>query len=241
MQLTIRIFILIMCGLLPATVVQAQESSPAAAKSSAAPKRTDIYHVFFVKAALGKAKELQDWLKQPDPDHPDAKGIVLRHQEGDSWDFVAIEHVGPKATVETGGTPMTPQQRMLTEWHNDTFVAGPSWADFAKALGLDDASKSSAAVYVVSDYRAASGHRDELEKMLTEPTPGDTASGQVLLAHVEGAPWNFLGVVRYDSWQKYGDGEKASIAQSGRNQGGWFELRNHVALHHDTLTDRILP
>jgi len=240
MQLTIRIFILILFGLLPVTAVRAQESSPAA-QSSATPKRTDIYHVFFVKASLGKAKELQDWLKQPDPDHPDAKGIVLRHQDGDSWDFVAIEHMGTKATVETGGTPMTPQQRMLTEWHNDTFVAGPSWADFAKALGLDDTSKSSGAVYIVSDYRAASGHRDDLEKMLTAPTPGDTASGQVLLAHVEGAPWNFLGVVRYDSWDKYAEGEKSSIAQAGRNQGGWYELRNHVALHHDTLTDRILP
>ena len=85
----------------------------AAAKSSPASKRTDVYHVFVVKAALGKAKELQDWLKEPDPDHPDRKGILLRHQDGDSWDYVAIEHIGAKATVEIGGTPMTPQQRTL--------------------------------------------------------------------------------------------------------------------------------
>ncbi len=83
------------------------------AKTGAAPKRTDVYHVFFVKAALGKAKELQDWLKEPDPKHPDPKGIVLRHQDGDSWDYVAIEHIGTKATVEMGGTPMTPPQRAL--------------------------------------------------------------------------------------------------------------------------------
>jgi hypothetical protein len=222
------------------TAVHAQQPS-AAAKGSMAPKRTDVYHVFIVKAALGKAKELQEWLKQPDPDHPDAKGIVLRHQDGDSWDFVAIEHIGAKATVELGATPMTPQQRLITEWHNDTFVAGPSWSDFSKALGLDDASKSRGSVYVVSDYRAAPGHRDELEKMLSEATPGDTASGNVLLAHLEGAPWNFLGVVRYDSWEKYAEGEKNSIAQSNKGPGGWFELRQHVALHHDTLTDRILP
>ena len=245
MKLFTRTFILILLGLVPITALQAQGTAPAAKTEKPAattnPKRTDVYHVFFVKAAVGKAKELQDWLKQPDPDHPDAKGIVLRHQDGDSWDFVAIEHIGAKATVETGGTPMTPQQRTLTEWHNDTFVAGPSWADFAKELGLDDASKSSGAVYIVSDYRAAPGHRDELEKMLTAGTPGDTASGQVLLAHLEGAPWNFLGVVRYDSWDKYAEGEKTSIAQLGKNQGGWFELRNHLALHHDTLADRILP
>ncbi len=225
---------------LPIAALQAQQPS-AASKGAATMKRTDVYHVFIVKAAPGKAKELQDWLKQPDPQHPDAKGIVLRHQDGDAWDFVAIEHIGTKATVDLSATPMTPQQRLISEWHGDTFVSGPSWADFAKALGLDDASKTSGAVYIVSDYRAVPGHRDELEKMLSEATPGDTASGNVLLAHVEGAPWNFLGVVRYDSWEKYADGEKNSIAQTNKGEGGWFELRNHVALHHDTLTDRIMP
>jgi len=217
------------------------QQSPSSANTATAPKRTDIYHVFIVKSALGKAKELQDWLKQPDPEHPNAKGIVLRHQDGDSWDYIAIEHMGPKATIDLKATPMTPQQRLLIEWHGDTFVAGPSWSDFSKALGLDDASKSAGAVYTVSDYRAAPGHRDELEKMLSGATPGDTASGAVLLAHIEGAPWNFLGIVRYDSWEKYAEGEKNSIAQSNKNQGGWFELRDHCALHHDTLTDRILP
>ena len=97
-----------------------------------------IYHVFMVKAALGKAKELQDWFKQPDPEHPKAKGIVLRHQDGDTWDFIAIEHMGTKATVDLKGPPMTPQQRLMSEWHADTFVGGPSWADFCKALGLED-------------------------------------------------------------------------------------------------------
>ena len=194
-----------------------------------------------VKAALGKAKELQDSLKQPDPQHPNTKGILLRHQDGDSWDYVAIEHIGTKATVDLTGPTMTPQQRLLSEWHNDTFVAGPSWSEFSKALGLDDASKSAGSVYVVSDYRAAPGHRDDLEKMLMSTTPGDTASGNILLAHVEGSPWNFLGIVRYDSWDKYAEGEKASIGQTNNAQGGWFELRDHCAWHHDTLTDRILP
>ena len=239
MKLLIRTLALL--AFMPLAALQAQQSPSAAAKSSAAPKRTDIYHVFIVKAALGKAKELQDWLKQPDADHPNAKGILLRHQDGDSWDYVAIEHIGAKATVDLSQTPMTPQQRLLAEWHGDTYVAGPSWSDFSKALGLDDASKSAGSVYVVSDYRAAPGHRDDLEKMLSEATPGDTASGNVLLAHVEGAPWNFLGIVRYDSWEKYAEGEKNSVAQSNKDQGGWFELRAHCALHHDTLTDRIVP
>src|SRR5262249_4068213 len=116
------------CGLL-----QAQQS-PEASKAPMTPKRTDIYHVFVVKAALGKAKDLQDWLRQPDPQHPNTKAITLRHEDGDSWDYVVIEHMGVKATVDLTATPMTPQQRLLSEWHNDTFVAGPSWSEFSKAL-----------------------------------------------------------------------------------------------------------
>ena len=58
---------------------------------------------------------------------------------------------------------------------------------------------------------------------------------------MEGAPWNFLGIVRYESWDKYAQGEKNTIASSNKDQGGWFELRKHCLLHHDTLTDRILP
>jgi len=232
-------YTLALLAFIPLANLQAQQSP--AAKASTAPKRTDLYHVFVVKAAPGKAKELQDWLKQPDPQHPDAKGIVLRHQDGDSWDFVAIEHMGASATVDLKGPQMTPQQRLIGEWHGDTFVGGPAWADFAKALGLDDAAKSAGSVYVVSDYRAVPGHRDDLEKMLSAANPGDTAAGSVLLAHVEGAPWNLLSIVRYESWEKFAEGEKNSIAQTNQGKGGWFEVREHAALHHDTITDRIVP
>lgn len=243
MHSLLRILILALVGLVPIAASHAQGTSPAAQPAAAsAPKRADVYHVFIVKAALGKAKELAAWIKEPDPQHPNTKGIILRHQDGDAWDYIAIEHIGAKATVEAGGTPMTPNQRMLTEWHGDTYVAGPPWAEFAKAMGLDgDAAKTAGSVYVVSDYRAAPGHRDELEKMLSEQAPGDTSSGNTLFAHLEGAPWNFLTIVRYDSWEKFAENEKNSIAQTNKDAGGWYELRDHVALHHDTLTDRILP
>jgi len=247
MKLFTRIIILALIGVAPMTALQAQGTSPAAkADKSAAtanPNRTDVYHVFFVKAAPGKAKELADFLKEPDPNMPDAKGIILRHQDGDEWDYVAIERMGPKATVESAGTPMPPSKRGLMESHNDTFVSGPSWAEFAKQMGLDDAAKTAGAVYSVSDYRPVPGHRDDLDKMLSEPPNRaiDTSSGAVLLQHVEGASWTFLSVVRYDSWEKFAENEKNSIAETKKNQGGWFDLRNHVATHHDTLTDRILP
>ena len=137
---------------------------------------------------------------------------------------------------------MTPAAGWVAEWRGGTVVAGRPGAGFAKAVGIEgDGAKTAGAVYVVSDYRAAPGHRDDLEKMLGEPTPGDTSSGNALLQHLEGAPWNFLAIVRYDSWEKFAENEKNSIAQTNKDAGGWYELRNHVALHHDSLSDRILP
>jgi len=227
---------LLLSALLLFSVAVAQN---AAAQSVA---RTDVYHVHFAKAALGKAAQLGDFLKTPDPKAamPEHR-IVLRHEDGDSWDYVIIQHLGTKATVEATGNPAPPAARDSYDWHTDTYVNGPAWPEFVKALGLGaDAGKTAGAVYVVSIYRYAPGHRDQLEKELsTPPPPGDTAAGQVLLQHLEGAAWNYLGIVRYNSWEEYGKGEAATLPKG--SSGPWFSLRDHASFHTDTLTDRIAP
>ena len=235
----------------PVPFVQAQGTPKAAAtEKTAAPagagKRTDVYHVHFTKAALGKAAQLGDWLKTPDPKAPmPGHFVVFRHQDGDAWDYVAIEHLGTKASVEAVGTAVPPDKRDLSEWHNDTFVNGPSWEAFTSVMGIDgdSAGKTSGSVYVVSVYRPAPGHRDGLEKMLSEAPSGptDTSAGNVLMQHLEGGPWNFLAIARYDSWQKFATNETNSIAQTNKKEGGWFQLREHVSFHNDTLTDRVSP
>jgi hypothetical protein len=233
-----------------APFIQAQSSTPAATGKGAAPagagKRTDVYHVHFTKAALGKAVQLGDWLKTPDrsnpmPDH----FIVLRHQDGDAWDYVVITHMGTKATVEAAGTTVPPDKRNLSEWHTDTFVNGPSWEEFTRAMGIDADSKSKTAgsVYSVSYYRPAPGHREQLEKMLSEaPTGrGDTTAGNVLMQHLEGAGWTFLSIARYNSWNDFATGEKDAVAQTTKPDSPWYRLRDHTDFHTDTLTDRIAP
>jgi hypothetical protein len=235
----------------PVPFVQAQSTpTPAASEKTAAPagagKRTDVYHVHFTKAALGKAAQLGDWLKTPDPKAPmPGHFLVLRHQEGDAWDYVVITHFGTKATVEAAGNPAPPDKRDLSEWHNDTFVNGPSWEEFTRAMGIDgdSAAKTSGSVYVVSVFRAAPGHRDQLEKMLGEAPgrPADTTAGGVLMQHLEGSPWQFLTIARYNSWQDFATNDSNNVAQTNKKQGGWFRLREHAPFHNDTLTDRIAP
>jgi hypothetical protein len=133
--------------------------------------------------------------------------------------------------------------RDLSAWHNDTFVNGPSWSEFSKALGIDEGSltKTAGSVYVVSVYRAAPGHREQLEKSLNQSAPGDTASGNVLMQHLEGGPWQFLTVVRYNSWQDFASSEKNNVADTLKPGGGWLAVREHSSYHNDTLTDRIAP
>src|SRR5215467_13019015 len=216
----------------------------AAAQNPAPPAaRTDVYHVHFAKAALGKGAEEGDFLKQPDP-KASMPGhlIVLRHQSGEDWDYAVVEHLGTKATVDAAGTPAPASARDLNAWHGDTFVNGPAWPVFSKAMGLDEPAKSAGSVYVVSVFRAAPGHRDELEKSLGQPPgPADTVAGAVLMQHLEGGPWQFLTVTRYNSWQDFATSEKASVAETLKPDGGWLGVRNYSSYHNDTITDRIAP
>jgi hypothetical protein len=231
--------------------VQAQGTpKTAAGEKSAAPagagKRTDVYHVHFTKAALGKAVQLGDWLKTPDQSNPMPDHfIVLRHQDGDAWDYVVITHLGSKATVEAAGMAVPPDKRDLSQWHTDTFVNGPSWEDFTRAMGIDkdSASKTSGSVYSVSYYRPAPGHREQLERVLSEVPSGagDTSAGNVLLQHLEGAAWTLLTIARYSSWEDFATGEKNGVAQTTKKDSAWVRLRDHADFHTDTLTDRIAP
>jgi hypothetical protein len=221
--------------LLCACISSAQNPSPA---------RTDVYHVHFAKAALGKGAELAEYLKTANPAVPmSAHHLVLRHQDGEDWDYAVIEHLGTKATVEAAGTAVSAAVRDLYSWHTDTFVNGPSWAEFSKALGIDESSAASSAgsAYVISVYRAAPGHRDQLEKALGQAAPGAMTSGNVLMQHLEGGPWQFLTVARYNSWQDFATGAKSSVADTFKAGGGWLALREHSTYHNDTLADRIAP
>src|SRR6266567_678816 len=235
----------------PVPFVQAQGTPTlAASQKTTAPagagKRTDVYHVHFTKAALGKAAQLGDWLKTPDPKAPmPGHFVVFRHQDGDAWDYVAIEHLGTKASVEAAGTAVPPDKRDLSDWHNDTFVNGPSWEEFTRAMGIDSDSKAktTGSVYSVSYYRPAPGHREQLEKMLGElpNAADDTTAGNVLMQHLEGADWTFLAIARYNSWDDFAKGEKNSIPQTTKKDSPWARLRDHTDFHIDTLTDRIAP
>lgn len=244
-----KALILAIASLTLASGIQAQTANSPVTSSSdksapSSPARTDVYRVYFGKAAAGKAAQLLDLLKAPDPKAPmPGHVLILRHQEGDAWDYVAIEHLGVKATVDPTPFQVPPNMRDVTDWHNDTFVNGPSWDEFTRSMGMTgDGTKNSNSVYVVSVYRPVPGHRDDLEKFLGRAPDRavDTSAGNVLMQHLEGGPWTFFTIARYNSWQDFATNEMNSqMAAAKSKDAGWFELRQHAGFHNDTLAYRV--
>ena len=166
--------------------------------------------------------------------------VIFRHQDGDSWDYVAIEHLGTKATLDATRPAPSPAARDASDWHTDTYCTGPAWADFAKAMGINEGSGKSA-VYIVSVYRAIPGHREQLESLLGTQPAGDPAAGNVMLQHMEGAAWTYLAVSRYATWEDFVKSETNAATDQAKGMGDWAKLRDHSSYHTDTLTDRIAP
>jgi hypothetical protein len=203
------------------------------AGSAVAP--TDVYHVTFAKATPGQAAALAKELQQQDPKDPMAAHfILLRHQEGADWDYCLIQHAGTKASVEIPPAPPGTGTSTIA-WHDDTFVAGPSWPEFQRAMGLTG-NQSGNPIYVVGVHRAVPGHRQQLLQALSQPPSNAKAAlPSVTLTHVEGGPWQFLTVTRYASWQEFGADQTAN----GAGGEGWLEIRQHSAFHTDTIADRV--
>jgi hypothetical protein len=202
-----------------------------ASLAQSAPAATDLYHVHFAKAALGQAKALETELAKQNPKAPmPGHRLVLKHQDGDDWDFAVIEHLGKKFTIDPADYSAPPAGAPATgSWHTDTIVVGPSWEEFAKQMGGEGG------VYVLATWRAAPGHRADLNKALTaRGADSKVQTGDVMLAHLEGGPWQFLTLARYKSWQDYATDEAAT-----QDAQGWYDIRDHGAWHHDTITTRV--
>jgi hypothetical protein len=223
-------------GVVAATAAAPQKQPPPAGG-------TDVYHVHFTKAAPGQAVALGKALMLPDKTAPMPEHfVVLRHQEGDDWDYAVVQHLGQKAEVTAAPAPPN-AARDLRAWHSDTFVSGPSWPEFTRLMGIGGTPNAANLVYVVGIQRALPGHREQLEKALNAPGPPSSKiqTGNIVLQHLEGSDWNFMTVTRYNSWQDFATERAEAAAAMASTPGGWGDIREHSAFHRDTLADRIFP
>lgn len=218
-------------AVLAASVVGAAAQAP----PTPAVAPTDVYSVMFVKATLGQAAALAKQLQEVDPKDPmGSHFLLLRHQEGADWDYCLIQHAGAKATVEITPLPASAAGAAPTiAWHDDTYVSGPSWPDFQRAMGMTGA-PAGQPVYIVSVQRAVPGHRADLQRSLTARAPGGKST-DVVMTHLDGGDWQFLSLSRYGSWQDLAADQAPSQAASD----AWADVRKHSAYHTDTIADRV--
>lgn len=236
-------YLLVGSTVMGVTESSAQTPTPAAPPAQAQAGGAELYHVHFVKAAPGKLVELIDaYVNAPaDPQAP-APPVILRHREGDDWNLLVVRPLGAEATLRAVPPTAELQQfltrtRGLRALHNDTFAIGPPWAEARKlALGDERAESSgTGGVYVVSVMRALPGHRDQLEGVIRKLAAED-AGRALVLQHLEGAPWEFVTITRYDSWTAFGESEQKGGGQPGLAS---LSLGEHLAEHHDTVAERI--
>ena len=222
-------------ALLLTTTAISVAQQPAAQQQAPA---LELYHIHFSKAAPGKLTQLIDAYQKgpaPEANEPQVTPIIMRHREGGEWDLIVITPLGKQVTLTASAPSQTVQDfntrlQPLSDWHGDTFVTGPAWAVVQKALVP---AKDAKPVYVVSDYRSLAGHRAQLRQIL-DRNEQDTPGRSVLFAHVEGAPWNFLTVTGYDSWNAI-DAPPPQPAAGPARQDAGLDLREHMAVHHDTI------
>ena len=233
-QLTKGLFLFAALLLTAAIAVAQQPTQQPVAQAPA----LELYHIHFSKAAPGKLTQLIDAYQKgpaPEANEPQVTPIIMRHREGGEWDLITITPLGKQVTL-TASAPSQAVQDFntrvgpLSDWHGDTFVTGPAWAVVQKALVP---AKDAKPVYVVSDYRSLAGHRAQLRQIL-DRNEQDTPGRSVLFAHVEGAPWNFLTVTSYDSWNAIDAPPPQPASGPARPEAG-LELRDHMAVHHDTI------
>ena len=185
------------------------------------------------------------------PAPPNGKGpMIFRHESGDDWDLLVIYSQGAQTHIDANPA-YTDAQRKLRErvmgdyiWHTDTYATGPALADVEKALDLPK--DSTGGLYLVGEYTALNGHVRQLDDILTRDMASARAGGAVRFDHVQGAPWDFLVLYRYASWQDYAAAETDPGADDAARKQGFkdstqvaFALREHMAAHHDTFVGRI--
>ncbi len=212
----------------------------------------ELYRVHFFKAAPGKLPDLiEAYRNAPVPDNVTPRPMVFRHLLGDDWDVMVIYPLGAKASLDANPPPLPDALRRFRErvmadyaWHSDIYFSGPRLAEVQNVLALPQGA-ARGGVYVAAYYTALAGHHKALEDVLKRDQATARSATTLLFEHVQGAPWEYLAIYRYASWQEWAAAESDSGADDRARAQGFadsadigLQLRLHAGSHHDNVLGR---
>ena len=216
-----------------AAALGAISTAPASPAAAPAPvPRTDMYHVHFAKAALGKAAELGDALKSR-VGCPCGRSR-LRHQDGDSLDSrdpnILRQATNPRRRAAPPTSQMAPGRPGIPTARD----SGPAGDVLPRNWGLMTQQKPQP-LLTVSVYRPEAGQRDapKRTRRASRLIALSIHRATSLLQHMGAAGDLPQMVSRYNSWN-----DTRMINQVRRSvEEGWrlISLRNlRVSYHTDT-------
>lgn len=208
-------------------------AGPASAQSDTGDR---LYRMTLLRAAPGRVLDLVQDVKARVAALPADAGrpLLLRHQQGDHWDFLILIPVGAGA-VDT--RPFAAPA--LVAWQQDEWVRGP---DVWSLPGFAEANLAHVEMFV-----ALAGKRDELVRERQMENQHARALGRpttAIFVREYGAEWDAFTIGPYKSWKHYAerDDTKPEASLAAAKQAGFESdahigayMRSLIDTHHDTL------
>jgi len=204
-----------------------------------------LYRVTWLRAGPGRLQDLVTHMKTvaskgAGPPRP----LVIRHSQGDQWDFMVLVPVGSYAThfaSPEAASPLAPGE--LVAWQEDEFVRGPDISQ------ID--SFRSARLFHVEMFDALAGKSAELIREREMENAYLDAVGRPINAIFRrelGASWDVFTVGAYRDWRHYGERDliaperaaaAAKAAGFATDEAIGPYMRSLINTHHDTLATRV--
>ncbi len=196
---------------------------------ASAAKAQQRYSATFYKASAGNLMNLQHALWSA------GGGTVLKHAQGDDWDFVRVEGKGCGPAAHSVPAALEDARRTVA-------LTGPDCDALRRVLA-----EGEGLIYIVADYRARAGQRKQMLAALERVVSTGRAGHDVIFSADPGSAFDYLLITRYDSWSQLAEEETHSAQSTHHVQQHGFagpddlgeELRRYAAGHHDTICRRV--
>jgi hypothetical protein len=213
-----------------------------------------VYRAAFLQAAPGRLRELVAAVRDHQGSYDRAglpRPLVGRHTQGDRWDLLIVEPVGSVAAWADSDrrkrlATAALEQRIepLVAWQEELLVTGPPLAEFQRR-------NEAAGFYHLEIFQGLAGKRDSLfrERLMEDDFSRRIGRpDNLVFVRLAGASWDMFTVGFYRDLAHYAvpsgltvEQEEAAAQAAGfaaRDDIGPY-LRRFIALHHDTLLNRV--